>query len=600
MTRLQKTSGWLLAAGFVASCSLGSNSALASFEWGADCDSGEGSFSQGIAYRDDVHVGVIPAGKRDVEILLTSDRDVDVQLIDVETGDRIIHWPYGLLDGPDEECTQYKGATYCYSGYNGDGRNLGHEWIRVNGNTNRDVEMRAYGYEAGSANITYRFSPTPSCQEKGNGSFSQYIAEGGVTTIGTIPAGKVDVDISLTALNDLDVQLFAGDTAIVQWPYGLLNGPTEQHIDFQNMSITWSGYNGDGTNLGNEFIRIRGEVTTDLVMKAYGYEAGTAKVDYEWGIHSGDMCGGIAGFQCADGWTCKGMPNYPDAAGWCHLDNWCSAETYEADCAAYGANMRLVPGEWACETFQCVYHPYGDDICEAPAGYMDGTADIINDPEEYAGEPTALTGTLELGPAYCTRMACSVDNPCCNSCGAGFKLNVPGGQVELDIGCSGNECTYMDNCPYDDGETVTVWGEGQVLFGAASLDVEDSCSVSATTCASDADCGDGYCAANGQCEAHGSCNVDADCTNDANEWDDGIFCIATTTWHAGCEQGTCEVQCLPINLPMCEDVGDIDFGLCEMLLGYAPVNGQCQAVSGCSNQGMNFYATQAECESVCY
>ena len=43
---------------------------------------------------------------------------------------------------------------------------------------------------------------------------------------------------------------------------------------YKGMTITYSGYNGDGTNYGNEFITVKGEVATPLTMKAFGYAAG--------------------------------------------------------------------------------------------------------------------------------------------------------------------------------------------------------------------------------------------------------------------------------------------------------------------------------------
>ena len=50
------------------------------------------------------------------------------------------------------------------------------------------------------------------------------------------------------------------------------------------MTITWSGYNGDGTNLGNEYIHNQGEITADLTMQAFGYAERDAQVDYAWGV----------------------------------------------------------------------------------------------------------------------------------------------------------------------------------------------------------------------------------------------------------------------------------------------------------------------------
>ena len=401
------------------------------FDWGTDCSSGDGSFTQAIEQDDTVLVGVIPQGKRNVRVQLRSDRDVDIQLVTRLTGERIIHWPYGLLRGPSEACVEYAGNRYCYSGYNGDGSGQGHEWISVEGTTQVELEMRAFGYQGGTATVTYSYDAQPSCNEQGSGSFRQGIAQDAVTVIGTIPAGTVDVDISLRAENDLDIQLYAGDVAIVQWPNGTLSGPGEQSTTFGGAQITWSGYNGDGTGLGNEFIRIKGEVPQDLVMKAFGYRAGIAQVDYAWGMASGQMCGGIAGLQCPDGWMCKGMPEHPDAAGSCHLRNWCSEDTVEQDCAAYASNLRLVAGSWSCEDFQCVYTP--------------------------------------------------------------------------DV---------------------------------------------APNCLSDSDCAeDSYCATDGVCRKDGRCEVVDDCALEGNDWDDGIFCIATTRWTRRCGGGSCFVECVPLLPP---------------------------------------------------
>jgi hypothetical protein len=43
-------------------------------------------------------------------------------------------------------------------------------------------------------------------------------------------------------------------------------------------------------------------------------------------------------------------------------------------------------------------------------------------------------------------------------------------------------------------------------------------------------------------------------------------------------------ECPP---PQCEDVGNADFGDCDMVLGIAYVNGECQNISGCSTTDLN-------------
>ena len=126
--------------------------------------------------------------------------------------------------------------------------------------------------------------------------------------VGDIPAGKVNVEVALQANNgaDVDVQLFDGPTAIVEWPGGLLSGPTAQSVYYKGMTIRYSGYNGI-SNRGHESITIEGEVTTTLTMKAFGYQAGTANVTYKWGNGAGNTCMGIGALQCGAGLQCKAV-----------------------------------------------------------------------------------------------------------------------------------------------------------------------------------------------------------------------------------------------------------------------------------------------------
>ena len=266
------------------SLSIGEEKDTGGFDWGSACEDGSGSFSQDIAKDATVSVGTIPVDKDSVRIELRADSDVDIQLIDEQTGTELIAWPGGMLSGSSESCTTYEEVEYCYSGYNGDGSNLGHEWIEINNATNRPVEMRAYGYASGTAAVSYSFSALPDCVDSGSGSFSQSIIKDDVVEVGIIPAGKADISISLKSDADVDVQLFDGSTALVQWPDGELNGPSEQTLSHNGLTIVYSGYNGDGTNYGHETITISGTLTSDLTMKAYGYAAGDAEVSYAWGV----------------------------------------------------------------------------------------------------------------------------------------------------------------------------------------------------------------------------------------------------------------------------------------------------------------------------
>mgnify|MGYP000871108333 CR=1 FL=1 len=46
--------------------------------------------------------------------------------------------------------------------------------------------------------------------------------------------------------------------------------------------ITWSGWGGIDGNAGNETITVSGITKNAFVMKAFGYDAGSVRVEYSW------------------------------------------------------------------------------------------------------------------------------------------------------------------------------------------------------------------------------------------------------------------------------------------------------------------------------
>lgn len=257
------------------------------FDFGQECGGGSGSFEQQINYfngdyENAITVGDIPAGIKDLKITLTSDKDVDIRLY--SGSDKIVHWPSGLLKSSSQKSADYKGATVTYSGYNGTEGERGHEFIEIEGATPAIMTMKAFGYKAGFSTVNYSWSGKENCsQDQGNGSFTQSLAKNALSTVGIIPAGIGELTVALKSDKDLDIQLYAEDgTAIVAWPKGLIHGSQKQTIDYDGMHIEWSGYNGDGTGRGHEYIKITGDTTESLTMKAYGYQAGFADVTYSW------------------------------------------------------------------------------------------------------------------------------------------------------------------------------------------------------------------------------------------------------------------------------------------------------------------------------
>jgi hypothetical protein len=366
-----------------------SSPAAAQFDWGTDCDGGDGFFAQYIDHYDATVIGEIPIGKRKVRIDLQSPEDVDIQLFDKATGTAIIAWPYGLLNGPAVEEVDYEGVTYRYSGYNGVDGQYGHEYVEIVGDTNRVLVMKAFGYAAGHADVTYTFAAVPTCNERGQGAFTQYIGYGDIVTVGDIPAGKTNVLVELDAGygNDIDIQLVDAENGeeIVAWPSGLLNGPEKEEVRYRDMTVSYSGYNGIDGNWGHERIDVLGTLTTTLTVRAFGYMSGTADVTYEWGVGTGEPCGGTTYPPlpaCDEGLYCKGEFLSPNIPGECHTASWCFNDALApVHCAVL--DQPRTPGTWTCEQFECVYEELNE--CEAVGGYCVHFLDTCADDYKSAG-----------------------------------------------------------------------------------------------------------------------------------------------------------------------------------------------------------------------
>lgn len=187
--------------------------------------------------------------------------------------------------------------------------------------------------------------------------------------------------------------------------------------------------------------------------------------------------------------------------------------------------------------------------------------------------------------------------------------------------------------------------EGLVCDTPARL--PDAPGVCARGCESDSDCAAAqYCSSERVCVADGSCGSDVDCSLPGNDylrpacvgygvcgldsnacgwecgssgcgelagWDFGA-CEALLGW--GVREGTCEAisgcradpfqlftseaECLKAcEAPECSDLGGVDFGPCEAVLGYGIVDGQCRVISGCDAGDERLFASQSDCIAGC-
>ena len=212
------------------------------FDWGEGCSSGSGSFEFELKARHTIlDVGMIPKGKFDIRIDLEASTDIDIQIYDLEADDTfeegraIVAWcgnsgcNLGDINGPAEEETFYEGMRIRYSGYNGVNGQLGNEFISISGEVTRNLMMRVYAYQTGTSTVNYSWqrSQTPCCQGTAvcTGSFEMEIEQNEIVSVGTIPKGKRDVQVRLSAPTDIDVQLydlestenFEEGKAIVAW-----------------------------------------------------------------------------------------------------------------------------------------------------------------------------------------------------------------------------------------------------------------------------------------------------------------------------------------------------------------------------------------------
>ena len=258
------------------------------FDFGHGCGAGNGTFTQEIHqftdYEDAVTVGKIPKDIEGLHIELISDKDVDIRLY-AQDGTKLVHWPYGLLNGATKKSVNYANTSIEYSGYNGVSGQRGHEYINLTGAVPSEFTMKAFGYKAGQATVNYSWTGKRNCTtQSGTGHFTQEIKKKDISLVGTIPSNIKNLEVNLTSIKDLDIQLYGEDgTAIIAWPNGLLNGTGVQNITYHGMNVQWSGYYGVNNQKGNEYIKISNSTTEKLTMKVYGYESGNADVDYSWG-----------------------------------------------------------------------------------------------------------------------------------------------------------------------------------------------------------------------------------------------------------------------------------------------------------------------------
>jgi hypothetical protein len=298
----------------------------AAFDFGAGCEGGTGQLTLELNEGETSLVGVLPAGKWNVQLRLTAAADVDVQLFDIDTAinaqngksfpgeSAVVAWcadpkvcNIGALGSEETAgCIEYKAMRVCYSGYGGVDGNAGKEFITITGELTANLKMKAFAFAAGDAVVNYEWARTQTGCCLGilpcTGEFTAEIAEHQTIDIGAIPPGKKQLSVRLSSDKDVDLQLWdvseaarltcSGGKPIIAYseatdvcmkgPLGNNDDGGYESVNYRERVYEYSGYNGVDKKPGNEFVTVNGIGNTDLMMKAYGYAAGSSHVAYSY------------------------------------------------------------------------------------------------------------------------------------------------------------------------------------------------------------------------------------------------------------------------------------------------------------------------------
>lgn len=106
--------------------------------------------------------------------------------------------------------------------------------------------------------------------------FSGSLAKDARETLVEIPTGATELDISLEATVDIDLELYDGDTFVIGWK-AIISSSGSTTGTYQGDTFAYSGWYG-----GEEYIRADGPLSRAYDLKVYGFRAGdyTVTVSY--------------------------------------------------------------------------------------------------------------------------------------------------------------------------------------------------------------------------------------------------------------------------------------------------------------------------------
>ena len=207
-------------------------------------------------------------------------------------------------------------------------------------------------------------------------------------------------------------------------------------------------------------------------------------VPCEWPPYS-ENCADIPYFQCGfmgfceDGVLTAEWHEHIFCAGEEHIvDYWCE---HACDCKD-GDIIDWPDSGAAFVDGYCKAEPG----CDMPPLYASvSLPDLLGDLPAYDGQKVGFVGHVLIGNMMCGDVKCDPGDPCCQPCGASYEVTGPSSAIELTtglvtpVGCSGNNCTVMDNCapfPTADADYL-LWGTVEAVFSFGALHLDGWCSA---------------------------------------------------------------------------------------------------------------------------
>ena len=118
---------------------------------------GSGRFSKLVPQNGRAVIGTIPTGVDGLQIDLTSDHDLDIELWDGETF--VVGWQVNgkksLIYRDSPVTGLYRGVRISWSGWDGVDGQKGNEFIRISGTTQNVFLMKVFGYQTGNVSVEY-------------------------------------------------------------------------------------------------------------------------------------------------------------------------------------------------------------------------------------------------------------------------------------------------------------------------------------------------------------------------------------------------------------------------------------------------------------